>query len=371
MRASATMPIRYCVTHSPETGKRHMRKNLETNHDTSAIRRILYAVKDPDPHCERGVAKAAALAKACGASLELFHAISTPLPLPTQPPSGESLEDLKRDSLELQKLRLEKLAAPARRRGVEVTSFAVWDYPPHDAIVRRAHQIGADLVVAPCHQGARGKAWLVRLTDFELLRVSDVPVLLLKSLEPYRRPVVMAAVDPSHTHAKPLDLDLRILADARHIAHSLRGEVHVLHVNRPPIHGLVYGEPIAGVQAATSTYHELEKQGRESLERLMMGAGVAKERCHLVDGSPVKAIPYFARALGAGLVVMGAVSRSGIRRIFIGNTAESILGELPCDVLVVKPKSFKKRVLTRRSGSAAGMARVVDQINVQPGGLWP
>jgi universal stress protein E len=49
-------------------------------------------------------------------------------------------------------------------------------------------------------------------------------------------------------------------------------------------------------------------------------------------------------------VVMGAVSRSGLRRIVIGNTAERILGDLTCDVLVVKPQRFVTRVSRTRRG---------------------
>jgi universal stress protein E len=33
---------------------------------------------------------------------------------------------------------------------------------------------------------------------------------------------------------------------------------------------------------------------------------------------------------------MGATSRSGLKRIFIGSTAEHVLDSLQCDVLVVK-----------------------------------
>jgi universal stress protein E len=47
---------------------------------------------------------------------------------------------------------------------------------------------------------------------------------------------------------------------------------------------------------------------------------------------------------------MGAVSRSGLKRVFIGNTAERVLDELPCDVLVVKPPSFKSAVSQRSRG---------------------
>ena len=41
--------------------------------------------------------------------------------------------------------------------------------------------------------------------------------------------------------------------------------------------------------------------------------------------------------IGADLVVMGAVSRSGLKRLALGSTAERVLDFLPCDVLVVKP----------------------------------
>jgi universal stress protein E len=40
----------------------------------------------------------------------------------------------------------------------------------------------------------------------------------------------------------------------------------------------------------------------------------------------------------AGLVVIGATSRSGLKRVFIGNTAERVLDGLKSDVLVVKPR---------------------------------
>lgn len=47
---------------------------------------------------------------------------------------------------------------------------------------------------------------------------------------------------------------------------------------------------------------------------------------------------------------MGAVSRSGLKRLLIGNTAEQIVDDLGCDVLVVKPREFKTRVKSQRRG---------------------
>jgi universal stress protein E len=58
-----------------------------------------------------------------------------------------------------------------------------------------------------------------------------------------------------------------------------------------------------------------------------------------------------AAELHSDLVVMGAVSRSGLKRLFIGNTAEQLLDRLPCDLLVVKPTGFKSGVLRPRRGA--------------------
>jgi universal stress protein E len=46
--------------------------------------------------------------------------------------------------------------------------------------------------------------------------------------------------------------------------------------------------------------------------------------------------------LRADIVVMGAVSRRGLARVFIGNTAEDVLDRLACDLLIVKPAAVAR-----------------------------
>ena len=48
-------------------------------------------------------------------------------------------------------------------------------------------------------------------------------------------------------------------------------------------------------------------------------------------------LPALIEEVDAAVVVMGAISRSAIDRVFVGSTAERLLDELVCDVLVVKP----------------------------------
>jgi len=314
------------------------------------IHRVLFAVKDPDARRQRGIDKAIRMAKQMGASIELFHAISTPVFLDLQPLTGTSIADLKREALELRLRRLEAHARRAETDGVTVSCKVQWDYPPHEAIVRRAKQSEADLIIAECHQGSRLKPWLMHLTDWELLRTSPVPVLLFKNTKPYQRPAVLAAVDPSHAHAKPAGLDPKIVEFGDQVAGSLRGSLHVMHANYPSMFGLTLGDPAFDAVTLAATYEQQKRKDSADFKAFADKAGISRARRHEVDGEPVYAIPKVARALRAQIVVMGAVSRSGLKRVFIGNTAERVLRDLPCDVLVVKPPKFKPRVAERLRG---------------------
>ncbi len=305
-------------------------------------RRILFAVRDPAAAARSGLAKTIQVARGLGASLELFHVLTDTLIVDLS--RFEHDADALRERVEEEaRVPLARMCAAARKHGVAAEFRIDWDYPPHEAIVRRAQAIRADLIIADRHQGAR--AWFITQTDFELLRVSPLPVLLLKSPKPYRRPRLLAAVDPSHAHAKSARLDTRILAAATQLSTGLRGSLHVAHANHPSIVGLNVGAAAnrAATTWSTPSFAELKEQGRAAFEEFLAGAGVPRKRTHLLDGNPVKVIPALAKKIDAGIVVMGAVSRSGLERVFIGNTAERVLNALPCDVLVVRSRAVESR----------------------------
>ena len=158
------------------------------------LRQILVAVKDPSLPLIPGVEKAAQVAKACNARLELFHAMATPVHVDVIDMRGNSLTHLMESERSRTLDRLEAIARRLRRRGIPVTVSFETDFPAYEAIIRRAGRIGADLIVADCHERGHVAASLLRLTDWELLRHSPIPVLLIKNRQPYRHPVVLAAV---------------------------------------------------------------------------------------------------------------------------------------------------------------------------------
>jgi universal stress protein E len=318
-----------------------------------SIRRILVGVKDPAARSSPAVHKAACVAEAFGAELVLFHAIAVPVtaePYLHQDGGPDRFEqELRQSHLD----RLERRAARLRNGNgngkLKVRADADWDYPVHEAIVRHARKIKADLVVAEAHAGRRLLPWLLHLTDWELLRTCPVPVLIVKSSRKWQRPRVLAAIDPLHAFAKPAGLDAEILDAGAKLSAALKGRLHAMHayVQVPHQTTQIIGvsSSVAAKIAAAS-----QAQARQAFDRALQKTRIPRSRRHLRLGPAADAIPRTARALRAGIVVMGAVSRSALKRVIIGNTAERILGDLPCDVLVVKPARFVTRVSRTRRG---------------------
>jgi universal stress protein E len=309
----------------------------------NAIHRILVAIKDPRARQFPAVAKAAQLARALDAEVCLFHGITEPVYLDGVRLNGESLAELKRQGSAAYRKRLESLAKGLRRRGIKVTTAVEWDYPAHEAVIRAATRFQADLIIAECHRGAHLAPWLLHFTDWELLRNSSAPVLLVKNRRIYHRSKVLAAVDPGHAYAKPANLDNEILRYGSTIADALRGALHAVHAYSPLLVGLTPSE-LTAPNGIAKAQEKAAARAHAALDPKLKSIGMAHARRHIVGGFALDVIQNVAREIHAEIVVMGAVSRSGLKRLFIGNTAERLLDRMTCDVLIVKPRQFSNRI---------------------------
>ena len=304
--------------------------------------RILVAVKDLGGKPLPAVLKAAQIARGCGAEVELYHALTSPLYADPIAMREQGLNSLEQDLRQKALRRLESIADRLRMHSIKVTVSAEWDYPGHEAIIRRAQRIKAGLIVAARHLGRHRLPWLLRLTDWELVRLSPVPVLLVKNPHPYRRPVILAAIDPTHAHEKTLQLDKEILRVGKTLTAALRGSLHAVHayarfpVSIPPA--------VLKPGALQAVQDKAERSARARFSRALRPARIARSHQYLIARPPIDAIAEAASKSGSAIVVMGAISRSGYQRLLIGNTAERILDDLTCDIMVIKPAKFRNRV---------------------------
>jgi len=312
------------------------------------LKRILVPVSGLQMRPSGAIRKAAQLARKAGCEIELFHAIATPVAVELSYAPSHRIEKVKAATRSASLATLERLAVPLRRLGLKVSTAAIWDYPPYEAIIRRAVATKAALIVTQSHDRHRA-AGLLGYTDWALLRLSPMPVLLVKSPRLYRRPTILAAVDPEHPEAKSSALDRRILENAAGFSRALSGSLRVVHAYIPEPHlpppgvNLTNIFPVSALRAA-------ERQARAVFESDLVKRTVPSARRHLVAGSPPAVIASVARKTRSAVVVLGSVSRSGLKRLFIGNTAERVLDDLRCDVLVVKPAKFQTKVPRTRRG---------------------
>ena len=225
------------------------------------IRRILVAIGDPRHVPPGQLRKAAQLAAASGAQIELFHALHPGV-------AGVVAE---------MRARMTRLASRKLLRGLDVRSCLAIDSPPHEAIVRRAGLIRADLVIAATSAHRPGARLLLRNTDWELIRHTPCPVRFVKQGGGYRRPAIVAAVDPMHARAKPARLDARLLASASQLALWLQGSAHAFHAYLPLVAALpgAMGQPVAlALPPEAEGIHGANV--RRSFERLVAGSGIPR-----------------------------------------------------------------------------------------------
>jgi len=238
--------------------------------------------------------------------------------------------ELRRESEDKLRRTIEELGAT----GLDITHATLLG-EPHVRLVHAVQQEHYDLIVV----GTRGhSAWVglfVGSTARRLIRYAPCSVWVVKRREPQPLRSLLVATDMS-------DASRQALRQAAWLAGKSGAALHLVHVvESADVPESVLGLPPPGSQRAT-VRQWIEDQANQLLE------DVAKECAtqapsierHLVWGSPAQEIVSLARRVGAGLVAMGSVGRTGMQGLLVGNTAENVLMQCDCDVLTAKPSGF-------------------------------
>lgn len=234
--------------------------------------------------------------------------------------------------------RLERLAEGVRGEGPSVSTDAQWDSPLDEGLIRAAVRHRADWIVIGLRMHPVHRRPFFAGSDWQLIRHSPCPLLLSRGQSWPSVPKVIAAVDPLHRHSKPEDLDRRILEAAAGVCEQGAGRLFVFHAFEPIFRGSGGREfePLP-VEFAEAT---LEGTHNAAVEALVDDLHGCRASVRMAEGRPEDKLPELAAEIGADLVVMGAVARNPLQRVFIGSTAERVLDLLETDILVIKPAGF-------------------------------
>jgi len=217
-------------------------------------------------------------------------------------------------------------------------------------IIRAVRRQRFDLVI----KAAENPSFVTRIfggDDMHLLRKCPCPVWLTRPGERSNYSRILAAVDPIQDVAEraKTDLNEQILELATSLALSDFAELHVVHAwdapgeatirawsDHPDADGIGYSE-------SERARHQRALDRLQSLFRDDLGPEAfdyLAPQFHLRRGAASEVIPEAARQMDVDLMVMGTVARTGIAGLLIGNTAETILEQLSCSVLALKPEGF-------------------------------
>jgi len=243
---------------------------------------------------------------------------------------------------------LEGLAKRMREGGAPV-STRVLVGNASEAIIRAVQHEGFDYVVkAPAPDGVVGSKRLGAL-DMRLIRACPCPVAVVRPPKKQSNRIV-AAVELNADTTLQSALNQSILAHAALVARVQLDHVYVVHA------WTLYGESILKSPRVAMPQAELEalleserksrydqlvatiNQFRSSLDGT--DSQMFRPELELVKGDPTEAIPRKVEELEADILVMGTASRGGIRGFLIGNLAETLLNQVDCSVLTVKPDDF-------------------------------
>jgi universal stress protein E len=307
---------------------------------------IMVAVRALDHSSDALLRKAGALAKARGCDVQLVHVIA--LPYPSAVSRRANLRQAAQGIVDDCKRRLLKLGSSPKLSGVRAEAIVTWDYPASEGLVRQVLKLRPQMLLAESHRHARLARPFLSNTDWDLIRKCPCPVWLSKSTRATLAGPVVAALDPLHAHAKPAALDGAILEAALDAAGGRPARVLACHAYSFPtpvvIDGAVEAYWIGMSEEEIARY---EGMLRQDLDRLADRYRVPRKNRLVVTGDPAFALPRIVQKHRAAVVVMGAVSRSALTRLFIGSTAERVIDALDCDVLIIKPRGFKTSVARR------------------------
>ena len=297
-----------------------------------SVRTVLAAVADAASSGQVAARKAVELAWLFGADVVLYHACYEPSLSGGAFFDSVQMAAARREHVARATRALKSLAVSLGGRELEVRVLVEWQRGIAEAVARAATREGADLVVAePRYRAGRRQRGLSRI-DWEVARLCPVPLLLARSVAPYSKPRILAAVDPGGHGLRVSSLDAGIVGLAAAMAEATDGSVHVLHCVR---------EPPLGLATRAATQRRERARVQAMVRQLARGAGLSQRDARIVDGDPVDMLLDAVSEEGADILVMGTVVRGPIRQMLIGSTTEQLMHVAPCDLLLVKPNSVR------------------------------
>ena len=211
---------------------------------------------------------------------------------------------------------------------VSMSCSVIWQTRDWQVILAIAEKIDADMIIKSMASSTPG--FIRTPSDWHLLRHSTCPVMLVTPINWTQRPNIVAAIDASHDE-QPALCD-SVLNAAQQLTEILRGELHVASAF-PSVERWL--GPISVAIDFNKVRDNVQKQTDRHIEAMTARLKITGAHAHSREGEPADVITGLCHSLDAQVLVVGTAQNTGPKMILLSNTAEQILQQARCDVLVV------------------------------------
>ncbi|WP_395343479.1 universal stress protein [Ningiella sp. W23] len=180
--------------------------------------------------------------------------------------------------------------------------------------------------------------------DLHLIRKCPCATWLIQPNAPVQYERVGLALDFSGEAVEEA-LNLSLAQHALNMAYASDEPIHLISAYDA---GIAHSVSDWADNAEAFEQHYLEdeyKRRRFSSDYLIQQVGANTKRLEIqtfiIKGEASTVVPMHVLSKEIDLLVMGSVGRAGILGLLIGNTAESILAQINCSLLTLKPEGFR------------------------------
>ncbi|RQW63577.1 universal stress protein UspE [Vibrio viridaestus] len=251
--------------------------------------------------------------------------------------SSDEREAMRGGVIYQRKLWLEKISQSYLLDGIDFDIKVVWHHRPYEAIISEVFSGEYDILIKATRKHDTLESAIFTPTDWHLLRKCPCPVLLVKNAEWPQHSKILASVHVGSEEETHHALNNKIVDQLLEICRRFDSSPYLVSaspytpaniaVEVPEFDALSYSEAIRS--------HYLTQ-----MKMLRQNFGIDDENTTVEEGLPEEVIPRVANDLHASMVIIGTTGRTGLSAVFIGNTAESVIDKLTCDVLALKPNGY-------------------------------
>jgi len=203
---------------------------------------------------------------------------------------------------------LDELLLPVENTGIKCTAELFWTRDWEKSIIDAARRTQADMIViskasATNKTGLKDSMW-------SLLRSSEIPVLTIELGAPAKRENILVAVNMQTTDDEHNTLNRKVLLQGQTSAEFYDAKLHVVN----------------------AYYDSEDYPGYDKVKRIIE---IDRQDIHVDMGKPEEIIAKLTNQVQADLVIMGTMSRRGLRATLRKNTSEKVINKLTVDVLTL------------------------------------